>query len=353
MPIYQTALVKTSPGVGNVTLKDVPVAECGEGRVRIEVSYTGICGTDIHVFHDTFRNYPPVILGHEFSGVVSEVGPGVGMVQPGDVVTVMPSSAVVCGTCEYCVQGYYMFCPVRRGMGHGVNGSFTRWVSVREDQVYKLPAGVSLEEGAMSEPFAAAVQAIEELTAFNVGDVVLLSGPGPIGLLCLLLLVAHKCKVIVAGSEPDRERLELARHLGADLTVDVSREDLLEVIHRETRGKGVDVAVEAAGAVQSVVACLHALRKLGRYVQVGIVGKEIAIPFDIILFKQVQMFGSVGHSLRTWERVMKILEQRKIDLKPLISHIMPLSRWREGFDLCEQKKGMKVLLHYDQEWKKE
>lgn len=340
------AVVKTAPGVGNVTCMEVPEPECKPDGVKIEVRYSGICGTDIHVYHDTFRNYPPVILGHEFSGVVVETGALVKRVKPGDRVTVLPSSAVVCGVCDYCTRGYYMFCGIRRGMGHGVNGSFTRYAAVREDQVYKLPESVSFEEGAVAEPFASAVQAIEDLTDFHVGDTVLLSGPGPIGLFCLSLLLAHHCKVIVAGAD-DCPRLEIARSMGADAVVDVATEDLAEAVRRETGGRGVDAVVEASGSADSVLACLAAVRPTGKFVQVGIVGSPVTLPYDQFLFKQVSLFGSVGHSLKTWARVMRILEQRKLDVARVLSHKLPISRWRQAFDLCENRQGVKVLLHYD------
>lgn len=341
------AVVKTRPGPGHVELVRVPEPDCGPGQVKIEVAYSGICGTDLHVYHDRFRNYPPVILGHEFSGVVAEVGPGVRSVQPGERVTVLPASAVICGRCEYCREGYFMFCPDRRGMGHGVNGSFTRYAVVREDQVYPLPGGVSLEEGALAEPFASAVQGIEELGEFHAGDVVLISGPGPIGLLSLLLL-RSRARVIVAGAACDTGRLELAARLGAEVTVNTAQQDLLEVVDRETRGRGVDVAVECAGVGESVANCLRAVRKLGAYVQLGIAGGEVRVPFDLVLYKQLRVWGSVGYSLRTWRRVAEILRQGKLSLAPLISHKLPLSRWREGFELCESKTGVKVLLYYDE-----
>jgi L-iditol 2-dehydrogenase len=207
---------------------------------------------------------------------------------------------------------------------------------------------VSLEEGALAEPFASAVQAVEELTPFNVGDTVLVSGPGPIGLLSLALVISHRCRTIVAGTAGDAVRLAVAGALGADVTVDVSREDLDRVIERETGGRGVDIAIEAAGAEASLIACLRAVRRLGRIVQIGIAGRDVTVPFDTILYKQLQVFGALGHSFTTWDRVMRILGQRKVDLSPIITHKLPLSRWREGFDLCETKRGVKVLLSYDE-----
>ena len=343
------ALVKTRPGVGHVELQTVsePVLQA-EHSVKIEVAFTGICGTDLHVYHDTFRNYPPVILGHEFAGIVREVGSAVQQVAVGDRVTVCPASAVVCGECEYCRSGHYMFCPVRRGMGHGVNGSLTSFVVVRDDQVYRIPDAVSLETAALTEPFAAAWQAIDELTTFHPGETVLLSGPGPIGLLCLIALRIKDCRVIVAGTAQDEARLEMAGRLGAAVIVD-RPEDLQETVARETNGRGAEAVVEAAGSPASAIACLQGVRRLGKYVQVGIFGKDVTLPFDTILYKQLEVFGSVGHSRRTWDGVMRLMWDGRLDLTPLISHRLPLSEWRAGFDLCEHKQGVKVLLYADDE----
>jgi L-iditol 2-dehydrogenase len=341
------AIVKTRSGAGNVDLIDVVEPSCPAQGVKIEVAFTGICGTDIHVLHDRFPNYPPVILGHEFSGIVQEIGSGVKSVRAGDRVVVLPSSAVVCGTCEYCRQGYYMFCPIRRGMGHGVNGSFTKFVVVREDQCYKLPEAITLQEAAVTEPFAAALQAVGELAPAAPGDWVLLSGPGPIGLLSLLVLRLQGCKVIVAGRSSDAPRLALAAELGAAVTVDCDRQSVLEVVKSKTQGRGVDLAVEAAGAAGSVAACLQAVRAMGRYVQLGIAGKEISVNFDTILFKRLRVYGSVGHSVKTWQSALRLLEQRQVDLTRVITHELPLSDWRKGFDLCERGEALKVLLYYD------
>lgn len=341
------ALVKVKPGTGNLEWMDVPEPECMPDTVKVEVKYAGICGTDLHIFHDTFKHSPPVILGHEFSGVVSEVGRKITKVKPGDRVAVLPSNAGTCRSCEYCRLGYYWFCEDRKGMGIGLDGCFTQYAVVKEDMVYKIPDHLSFEEAALSEPLAVVVQAIEELTDIGVGDTVLVSGPGPIGLICIVLLRTKGCKVIVAGTSADSMRLHLAKKMGADRVIDVSSEDLYAVIDHETNGKGVDIALECAGAAPSVSACLKVLKKRGKYVQVGIVGQEITIPFDDILYKGLQVYGSGGHSLSTWERVMKILAQGQVELAPLITHKIPLSRWREAFDLCETKQSGKVLMFYD------
>ena len=209
------ALVKYAPGDGNLQIMDVPEPPCGSNQVKVEIAFCGVCGTDLHVYHDTFRNYPPVILGHEFSGTVVEIGQDVMGVSVGERVAGLGATAVTCGHCEYCRSGYFIFCTARRGMGHGVNGAFARYVVLRPDQIYRIPPDFSLEEAAMSEPFAAAVQAVTEIADVRIGQTALISGPGPMGLLCLKLLVAQGVKTIVVGAPGDDARLRAALDYGA------------------------------------------------------------------------------------------------------------------------------------------
>ena len=246
------ALVKYASGDGNVDVLDVDEPTCQETQVKLEIAYCGVCGTDIHVLHDTFRNYPPVILGHEFAGTVVEVGRNVEGVKIGARVAGLGATAVTCGECQYCRSGYFIFCSNRRGMGHGVNGAFTRYVVMRPDQLYNIPDHFGLDEAALSEPFAAAVQAVTEVSQVRIGDTALISGPGPIGLLCLKLLVAEGVKTIVAGAAGDEARLEAALRAGAARVINVSEQDLAGEVREETRGAGVDVALECAGHPGSV-----------------------------------------------------------------------------------------------------
>lgn len=321
---------------------------CNENQVKIEVAYTGICGTDLHIFHDTFRNYPPVVLGHECSGVVVELGKNVKKLSLGDRVTVLGSTQKTCGTCINCKTGYYMFCKTRRGMGHGVNGSFTKYLCIEEEVVYKLPDYVSLKEGALAEPLACAVQAIEELTDIKSGDVVLLSGPGPIGLICLSLLVMKGCRVLVSGTNVDAKRLAIAKALGADRIVNVQTENLESIILEETDSVGVDVTIDCSGSPIAINTCFEFVKNRGKHIQVGIAGKEFVFNYDTILYKQLQVFGSLAHSINTWDRVMKIYKQNKINLRPIITDIMSLQDWEQAFQLCEEKQCGKVLIKYDE-----
>lgn len=339
------ALVKHASGPGNVDILDVPEPHCADNQVRVEVAFCGVCGTDIHVLHDTFRNYPPVILGHEFSGTVVEVGRNATGVHVGERIAGLGATAVACGQCPYCQTGNFMFCLSRRGMGHGVNGALTRFVILRPDQLYRVPDHLPMEEAAMSEPFAAAIHAVTELTSTRIGDVVLISGPGPIGLLCLKLLVAEGIKTIVVGVDGDYLRLETARRIGAADVINLKERSVSDAVQQHTDGRGFDVAFECAGHPDSVRGCIEALRPLGKYTQVGICGCEMRFPIDQIFYKQLTVQGSICYTAKTWDRMMKILAHGRIRLNDLVSTKVPISEWRKAFDLCMQKQAIKVLMY--------
>lgn len=339
------ALVKFAPGPGNVEVREVDEPVCGPSQVKVEVAFCGLCGTDIHVLQDTFRNYPPVILGHEFAGTVVEVGSKVKGAKVGEKVACLGATAVTCGECSYCIEGNFIFCANRRGMGHGVNGGFARYVVMRPDQLYRVPVDLPLDQAALSEPFAAVVQAVTELTKVRIGNVVLVSGPGPMGLLSVKLLVAEGIKTIVAGAAGDDSRLEAALRFGAAAAIDTSQRSIMDVIRQLGDGRGVDAAFECAGHENSVRACLDALRPLGRYTQVGICGREIQFPIDQIFYKQLQVTGSICYTAKTWERVMKIFAQGRVRLNDMISEKLPISEWREAFELCTTKRSLKVLMY--------
>jgi L-iditol 2-dehydrogenase len=341
------ALMKTKSGFGNLELLDIPEPICDETGIKIKVHYTGICGTDMHIYHDSYENYPPVVIGHEFSGEVVESGKNVKHIHPGDRVMVLPSVAWTCKKCTYCKQGMYMFCKERRSIGSGVHGSFTEYVIVNEEMVYKIPPTLSMQEAALAEPLACAVQAVEELTEFHAGEWVLLSGPGPIGLLCLSLLVAKGCNVIVTGTSQDVKRLKISTELGAKVVVDVFTENLEEVIREKTDGQGVDATLECSGAPSAVNTCLKSLKKLGKYIQVGIIGSEVEMDIDSILYKQIKFFGSYAHSMKTWDKVQRILTTNSINLRPIITHVVPLSEWNRAFELFHSKETGKILMYYD------
>lgn len=338
------ALVKTAPGPGHVELIDVPEPEPAAHQVKLEVAACGICGTDVHVRNDTFRNFPPVILGHEFVGRVVAEGAAVrGQTDPAARYAVLGATAVVDPVCPFVRSGDFILSPSRRGMGHGVHGAFARFAVARPDQLFRLDEALPAEEGALVEPLAAAVHAVAERSAVRAGDVALVSGPGPIGLLCVLVLSHLGVRTVVAGTAADSVRLALARDLGAVAAIDATRGDLAAVVRDLAGSHGVDVAFEVAGAAPSAAACLDALRPHGTYVQVGHFGRDITVPFDRIGFKELHVTGSVGYTEATWTRTLRLLAQ---GLRPsrIVTHRLPLARWQEGFAAFDDKTAAKVLL---------
>jgi L-iditol 2-dehydrogenase len=338
------ALVKYAAGDGHVEIRDVAEPICRDDQATIEVAFCGVCGTDLHVLHDTFRNYPPVILGHELSGTVIEVGRDVRGVPLGQRVAVLGATSVTCGECEHCRSGYFIFCANRRGMGHGVHGGFARYVAARPDQLYRVPDGMTLEEAALSEPFAAIVQAVLDIARVRPGETAVVSGPGPMGLLCLKLLVAEGVTTVVAGTAADRERLDAAIRFGAAAVVDVERGDLAETVRAATAGRGVDVAFECAGHPASVRGCLESLRPMGRHIQVAICGQDIPFPLDRVFYKQLTVAGTVCYTAQTWARMFGIFAERRLVLSDLVSHRLPITEWRTAFDLVLNRQSLKVLM---------
>ncbi|GAB5518197.1 MAG: zinc-binding dehydrogenase [Rhodothermales bacterium] len=338
------AVVKYEKGPGNVALLDVPTPTPAPDQVLLEVTCCGICGTDLHVYHDTFRNYPPVILGHEFVGTVVERGSAVTDVPLGSQHAVLGAIAVQCGQCRYCRSGEFMFCPNRRGMGHGVNGAFARYAVARPGQLFAVPVSVPTEDASLVEPLAAAVHAVCDVARFKLGDVALVSGPGPIGLLVVKLLATQGIETIVAGTSADAMRLEHATAFGAARTVVVNQESLADVIAEATDGQGADIVFEVAGAEASVRACMDALRPLGHYVQVGHFGKDLTVPWDHIAFRQLRIDGSVGYTRDTWTQTLRILAQGRLTVGDLITHRFQLAEWQTAFDLMERQQALKILL---------
>ena len=339
------AVVKTRREPGNVEYMEVPEPQATEGQVVIEVKAAGICGTDIHIYKSEYVIDPPAILGHEFSGVVAEIGPGVSRVKVGDRVTVNPSAGRLCGQCRYCTMGYPFLCIDRGAVGSVLDGGFARYCGVREGIIFELPETLDFDQGALTEAFACTLQAVFELTEILADDVVVVSGPGPIGLMCLLLARSRGARVVVLGTSNDTVRLALASQLGAELAVDVQSESAQDIIDGLTDGYGADVVLECAGVGASARQCVQLVRKLGRYTQIGLFGEPVPIDLDEITKKQVRFQGSICHSWETWRRTLSFLGQGGADLAPLITDRLPLSRWQEGFEKIANSDGCKILLY--------
>lgn len=338
-------LVKYARGQGHVEVREVEERPLDPGEVRIQVASAGICGSDIHILHDDIA-IPirvPVVLGHEFSGRVVELGEGVDPVWLDRRVTAMPSVRI-CGACRYCRQGAYNLCISRQSMGYWHDGAFARTCVVPARCLWPLPGQVSLRAAALAEPLACAVHAVSELTRVAAGDLVAIVGPGTIGLLCLQVVKAEGGAAVVCGLSKDAGRLELARQLGADWTVEVEQEDAAGKVRGLSDGYGADVVLECSGSGGGVRLGLELARRQARYTQVGLFGRPIQMDLDLVAFKELVLTGSLGQKPTAWRRALRLMELGQVRTEPLISHELPLINWGEAFALFERQEGVKILL---------
>ena len=339
------ALVKYEKGPGNMEIRDVPEPQPEQGQVKIEVKAAGICGSDLHIYHDdiVIAVKPPVVVGHEFSGVIAGLGDGTAGWKTGERV-VSELGFEVCGRCYNCLAGFPNLCDSRKSIGYWYNGAFARYIIVPAEGVHRLPDNASFEQGALTEPLACVVHGVLELTPFAAGDTVLISGPGAIGLMTLQVARAQGAITIVSGVSADQSRLTLARELGADHLIDAEREDAAERVLELTGGRGADVVFECSGNDRAVDAGFSAIRKRGRYTQLGLFGRPISINFERVVSKELKVTGSFGQRRSAWQRALALMAQRKISLGPLVSDVLPLSEWKRAFELFENKEGLKVVL---------
>ena len=337
-------LVKYKNGDGFVALQDVEDLPPAPNQVKVEVKAGGVCGSDIHVFHDhiSIPIHPPVVMGHEFSGVIVEKGAEASDdIKIGDRVT-GESSTYYCGKCRYCLSGYYNLCNERKILGYSSNGSFTRYCNVTA--VHKLPDNVSFKIGAITELVACCLHGVIEQTGVSAGDFVVVTGPGPAGLCTSLLALAEGGIVLVCGTSADTHRLKLAEEIGVHYTVNIQEQDPLERVRELTEGYGADVIFECSGSASGVASAIEMVRKRGKFTQIGLLGEPIKIDFEKIAFKEIQMTGSISQRAPAWKRSLTLMGLRPDAYDRLISHEFPLHEWEQAFRMTEKGEGVKIIM---------
>ena len=337
------AVVKYAAGVGNVGIREMPEPSPQPGEVKIEVKAAGVCGTDIHIYYDEYKTTPPIILGHELAGVVAEVGEGVTTCQVGDRVT-SETYYDTCGVCRYCRGGMPNLCAKRRSIGSIVNGAMTRYVIVPQINVHRLPDNVGFEAGALTEPLACVVHGGLIKTKIMPRDVVLVSGPGTIGLLAVQVAKSAQATVVLSGLTQDEKRLDLGKQLGADYIVNVEKQDLFALINDLTDGYGADVVFECAGAGPSAATCLKAVRKAGQYTQMGLAGKSFAWDMDQLTYKEIKMTGMFATVPEAWTKALQLMADGLVNTQPLASHVLPITEWEQAFQMFKDRAGYKIIL---------
>lgn len=340
------ALVKTQKGEGFLELREVDVPKIAPDEVLIEVKAAGICGTDIHVKHDRFPYWPPVVLGHEFSGKIVELGSEVEGYRPGDRVVGEPHTKA-CGKCPLCRTGNIQICASKRSPGWGIDGAFTRYLKMPEKLLHRIPDHVSFEEAALVEPTCNAVHDVLERGRVEPEDFVVVLGPGPIGLLSAMVAKAEGArKVMIVGTPQDEElRLKTAREVGIDVVVNLAEQDPVEMVKDLTGGWGADLVVEASGAEPAIRTAVDLVRKKGRITVIGMTGRDdIRFPWDKAIFKVCDLLFNLSSSYTSWDRSISLIVERKINVEALITHRVPLTEWERAFEVVENLRAIKALL---------
>jgi len=326
-----------------IVIEEVERPKPGEGEVLIRVEVCGICGSDIHMFHGTHPFVkPPIVQGHEFSGVVEEIGPGVSRIEVGKRVTVEPS--LICGRCYNCLRGRYNICNELRVLGAQADGAFAEYIAVPERTVYEVPENMSFEEGALVEPLSVAVHAVER-SSLEVGNNVVILGAGPIGLLITQVARVGGADRIVVTDLYER-RLELAREFGADITINAKREDPVEVIHEELGRDGVDIVFEAVGVEATINQAIEMVRKGAEIVVVGVYGKSPQVKMGLIQDREIVVKGVLMYAWN-YPTAIRLIGERRVDVMRLITHRYPLTELEEAYRLLdrEKEKTLKVMIY--------
>jgi threonine 3-dehydrogenase len=335
-----------------IDVVDVEPARPGPDEILVRVEAAGICGSDVHIYewtpgYDFLAGHFPAVLGHEFAGVVEEVGSAAGsQFRPGDRVT--SETARVCGRCVFCRRGQAVLCARRKADGRiGLErrGAMTALVAVPVECLHAVPAGVSLDAAAVTEPAAVALGAVRA-GELEPGEPVVIFGPGPIGLLVLQLARASGAgPVVVVGHPADAARLATARRLGAAETLAGDPASIAERVMALTDGLGAPVVIDASGAPVAVTLGLRMVRRGGRLVLVGIYPDAVPVDATREVVRQMKsIHGAYGGASLDFDRVLALMAEGRLDVGPLVSEVLPLGDAVRGFELLRTKQAFKVLL---------
>lgn len=341
------AVVKTQKGDGYVQLMEMEKPSIKPDEVLIGVKAVSICGSDLHIWHDAHPYWPPMIMGHEFSGQIADVGSQVSEWKVGDRV-VSETRTETCGVCRYCQTGVPQVCPNKRPPGIGIDGAMAKFVAMPARLLHGIPDNVPYDAAAVTEPTAVCQHGIVERTGINAGDNVVVIGPGPIGLMSVQLAkLAGAANLIAVGTPRSADlRLKKAKDLGADVTINLGEEDPIECVMDLTGGCGADLVIEAAGSSSAIKLAFDLVRRQGKICALGINGKETTdIPWDKAIFKAAQLTFCFSSSWQSWETVLQLMEKGMLNPDDIITHRLPLEQWQTAFEALENREAIKAILN--------
>ena len=341
------ALVKHAPGKGNVRVQDVPIPEPKDEELLIKIKYCGICGTDLHIHADEFPNSPPVVMGHEYCGVVTKVGAkvqdewAVGDRLVGELHT------GACGECALCLAGKPHICESKLALGSKHDGAFAEYMALPAWLAHPLPEGIPWEVAGVTEPFAITTHSLVERGGLGEEQSVLISGSATMGLMstiwCSRLGIRE---IIVSGTNLDKAiRFPLASEMGATRVLNVQEEDLKAAVMGLTSGIGVDAWIECSGSPAAITTGLDLVKRTGKVVMIGLVGPEtIPIPWNDILYKELDLVGCFSSPPSSWNKALAAEEDEAAKLRKLVTKIIPLDAWEDGFQMLRRGEAVKILI---------
>jgi L-iditol 2-dehydrogenase len=332
--------VMTAPG--QIEIHEIEAPAPGQGEVLLRIQRIGVCGSDVHVYHGKhpYTSYP-VVQGHEYSATVEAVGPGVTGLQPGDLVTSMPQ--IVCGECAPCKRGDYHICDRLKVEGFQAPGCAQELWVTQADKIIALPAGFSIEAGAMAEPVSVAVHAVGRAGDVDGKRVVVL-GAGPIGNLVAQVARAGGAKVLV--TDLSDHRLEIARQCGLENVANLARESLADAAARVFGADGFNVAFECVGVEPTITAAVANIEKGGTLVVVGVFGEKPRVDLGLVQDRELNLHGTLMYKRADYVRAVELIQSGQVQVGPLMSKHFAMKDYLAAYQFIDQArdKTMKVFI---------
>jgi L-iditol 2-dehydrogenase len=336
--------MKTKPMPG-VEVREIPKPAPAPDEVLIKVKSAAICGSDLGIYHYTSaysKMKLPVVMGHEFSGEITEAGSEVQGFKAGD--RVLSESVKACGVCEFCKIGMSNLCDGSTLFGIHTNGGFAEYVTVPYKLLHRIPENMSYDQAALVEPLSNAVHFVRDITPFRIDDYVVVQGCGPIGLFSAQLFKLGGARVLVTGLSVDKVRFDIAKKLGLE-TLNVEKESLEERVMEETEGRGADIAFVAVGAPPAVKQATQIIKKRGTVIVVGIFGQEAPLDMTWLVRRELKIHGAYDAKPENFPQSISLISRGLIDVDSVLTHKLSLDEAEKGFRVAIDKIGGKVVFN--------